>query len=387
MSSDQPYNLWEVASQRADAMTAAGQEPRRHHLLPRFYIDRWAVDNRVRVVDLARDRNAYETSPAQAAIETDFYRLEQPNSDVSPVFWEAWLSEVEGKAAAAIARIDAEGTAGMDDEAHQWLCLFIAVQMTRSRSARIHRRAMFVEEMARVMEFGGPARLAQELSDGGRDFAPDDLDQLITDIQRFRADPTQLPFSREEDLEMSGNTAIHIAGILTTRHIALYRTPRAIITCDEPVVELHEDMARPALWGGVWGAPIFAFAVSPNTVLAMYRRDLNPPLVPDSILSTVETADLNSAILANAYSFAIARPGDRIAERLYLPESPVRVTSARYDSSDGQESLFRFWTARRWEGRSDAPRRIVNRWWPNTVPPAPRPTAEEEEIMESWSRE
>jgi hypothetical protein len=135
------------------------------------------VDNRVRVVDLARDRNAYETSSAQAAIETDFYRLEQPNSDMSPVFWEAWRSEVEAKASAAIALLDAEGIAAMDEEAHQWLCLFIAVQMTRSRSARIHRRAMFVEQMARAMEFGGPARLAQELTDSGTDFAADDLDQ------------------------------------------------------------------------------------------------------------------------------------------------------------------------------------------------------------------
>lgn len=387
MSSDQPYNLWEVAAQRADAMTAAGQEPRRHHLVPRFYIDRWAVNARVRVVDLVRDRNAYETSPAQAAIETDFYRLEQPGAHVSPVFWEAWLSEVEGKAAATIARIDVEGMAGMDDDAHQWLCLFIAVQMTRSRSARFQRRAMFVEQMARVMELGGPEHLARELSDGGREFASEDLDELVADVERFRADPTQLPFPREEDLEMSASTATHIAGILTTRHIALYRTNRAIITCDEPVVELHEDMASPALWGGVWGAPIFTFPFSPNTVLALYRRDLDPPLEPGSTLTSLETADLNSAILANAYSFAIARAGDRIAERLYLPEAPVRIRSARYDSADGQESLLRFWTARRWEGRRDAPKRVVTRWWPDEVPPAPRPTAEEEAIMESWSRE
>jgi hypothetical protein len=387
MSQDQFYDLWGAAAQRANAMTAAGQEPRRHHLVPRFYIDRWAVNERVRVVDLVRNRYAYETSPSQAAIETDFYRLEQADAHVSPVFWEAWLSEVEGKASATIARIDAEGMAGMDEEGHHWLCLFLAVQMTRSRSARFLRRAMFVEQMARVMEFGGPSQLARELSDGGREFTSEDLDQLVADVERFRADPNQLPFPREEDLEMSASTATHSAGILSTRHIALYRTTRAIITCDEPVVELHEDMASPALLGGVWGAPIFAFPFSSNTVLALYRKDLDPPLEPGSTLTALETADLNSAILANAYSFAIARAGDPIAERLYLPEAPVRVRSERYNSADGAESLFRFWTPRRWEGRRDAPKRVVTRWWPDEVPPAPRPTVEEEAILESWSRE
>ncbi|MEX1077577.1 MAG: DUF4238 domain-containing protein [Homoserinimonas sp.] len=385
MSSDQSYDLWEAAAQRADAMTAAGQEPRRQHLVPRFYIDRWAVNGRVRVVDLARERNAYETSPTQAAIETDFYRLEQDGTHVSPVFWEAWLSEVEGKASAAIARVDAEGMAGMDGEAHQWLCLFLAVQMTRSRSARFLRRAMFIEQMARVMEFGGPEQLARMLSDGGKESSSEDLDQLVADVARFRADPTQLPFPREEDLEMSASTAIHIAQILTTRHIALYRTNRAIITCDEPMVELHEDMARPALWGGIWGAPIFAFPFSANTCLALYRKDLDPPLRPGAALTSAETVDLNSAVLANAYNFAIARAGDRIAEGLYLPETPVRVRSARYNSEDGAESLFRFWAPRRWEGQQDAPKRVVARWWPDVVPPAPRPTAEEEAIMESWA--
>ena len=127
MGSELTYDLWATAAARAAAMTAAGQEPRRHHLVPRFYIDRWAVDGRVRVVDLLRGRNAYEVSPVQAALETDFYRLDEPDDATSPVYWEAWLSEVEEKAAASIARVDAAGPGAMDDETHQWLCLFLAV--------------------------------------------------------------------------------------------------------------------------------------------------------------------------------------------------------------------------------------------------------------------
>ena len=77
MQSEPTYDLWATAAARATAMTAARQEPRRHHLVPRFYLERWAGDGRVRVVDLVRGRNAYELSPAQAALETDFYRLDE----------------------------------------------------------------------------------------------------------------------------------------------------------------------------------------------------------------------------------------------------------------------------------------------------------------------
>lgn len=387
MESEAPYDLWEVAAARAAAMTAAGQEPRRHHLVPRFYLERWAVNGRVRVVDLIRGRNAYELSPAQAALETDFYRLDEPDDDTSPVYWEAWLSEVEGKAAATIARIDAAGLAAMDDQAHQWLCLFLAVQMTRSRSVRHRRRAMFAEEMARVLEIGGPEDLARELTGADRSFTSENLEELVADVERFRADPSQLPLSRKEDLEHSAKTATHIAGILMTRHVTLYKTRRAIITCDEPVVELHEYMAKPAIWGGVWGAPILAFPFGPHAVLALYRRDLEPPLEPGSMLTTIETVDLNSSILANAHGLAIARAGDRIAERLYLPEQPVSIRSQRIDSPRSDESLLRFWTPRRWQDRHDAPVRVVSRWWPEHVPPAPRPDPEEQAIMDSWSQE
>lgn len=384
MGSEHTYDLWATAAARAAAMTAAGQEPRRHHLVPRFYLERWAVDGRVRVVDLLRGRNAYELSPAQAALETDFYRLDEPDDEMSPVYWEAWLSEVERKAAASIVRVDAAGPGAMDDEAHQWLCLFLAVQMTRSRSARLRRRAMFAEQMARVLEVGGPGDLARELFATDRSFPSKDLEALVADVERFRADPSQLPIPRKEDLESSAKTATHIAGILMTRHVTLYGTRRALITCDEPVVELHEYMAKPAIWGGVWGAPILAFPFGPHSVLALYRRDLEPPLEPGSMLTTSETIDLNSSILANAYSFAIAPAGDHIAEGLYLPSQPVSIRSQLIDLPNSDESLFRFWTPRRWEGQHDAPVRVVNRWWPGHVPAAPRPTPEEQKIIDGW---
>jgi hypothetical protein len=235
MSGTTSDNIWEVAWRNAEAMTAAGQEPRRHHLLPRFYLQRWAVEDRVRVIDLERDRNAYETAPERAAIETDFYRL-LDSKGMSPVYWEAWLSQVEGHAVSAFEVLDTDRPGDLDEEQHQWLALFLAVQMTRGRKARDKRRAMLAEELTQALEAYGPESLIEELRRGDL-FAysdEDSLEAIMADVERFRSDPSQLPLTREQDLEMFAHTATHVAGLLTARHFALYKTPRALITSDEP---------------------------------------------------------------------------------------------------------------------------------------------------------
>ncbi|WP_079003000.1 DUF4238 domain-containing protein [Plantibacter flavus] len=384
MMTNRSENLWEIAWRNAEAMTAAGQEPRRHHLLPRFYLQRWAIEDRVRVIDLERDRNAYEPAPERAAFETDFYRL--PDSRGLPVvYWEAWLSAVEGHASQAFAVLDTDRPGDLDEEQHQWLALFIAVQMTRGRKARAKRRAMLAAELTQILDAYGPENLANDLRQGDlfAYTANDSIETIMADVERFRSDPSQLPLTREQDLRVFAHTATHVAGLITMRHFAIYKTPRALITSDEPMLELHEDMANPSLSGGVWGAPILAFPIGPYRVAAFYRRDIEPRQ-PGSTLSINETVDLNAALLANAHSFAIARPGDLIAERLFLPDAQSFRSSRQPDPKSGN-MLFRFWSPSRWEGQPNAPTRVVSRWWPPHVPPASPPTEEEQRIIDGWT--
>ncbi|MFE4949569.1 DUF4238 domain-containing protein [Leifsonia sp. NPDC056665] len=386
MASELPSNLWAQAAQRANAMTAAGQEPRRHHLVPRFYLDRWADRGRVRVVDLWEGRRAFELSPERAAIETDFYRFEEPVDGVSPVFWEVWLSVVEERASLAFDRIEGEGLASMNSDDHEWLALFLAVQLVRSRTDRVLRRHMFVQELVTLRDFDGPENAVQALAASGSAYVPADAKQFDADIARFLADPVEVPLTREEDLRAMAHLATSIAPLLLTRHMAMYFTERAIITCDEPVVELHEYMGAPAFWSGVWGAPIFAFPFNPRAVLLLYRKDLRIPLEPGSTLTTSEGVDLASVVLANAYRYAFGRHGDRLAEKLFLPDSPVAVRSERFLVED-KSTTYRFQTVRRWHGKADAPVRPGGRVWPRNVPEAPQPTSEEKAAMEEWSRQ
>ncbi|TFB94298.1 DUF4238 domain-containing protein [Cryobacterium sp. HLT2-28] len=139
----QPYEL------AAEAMTAAGQEPKGHHLMPGFYLERWAVNDRIRVTDMVNDRRTFELSPSKAARVNDFYRSEDHEAgDQSPVVYEAWLSEIEGKAAGVIAQILEDGINSMSAQQHSDLCHFLGMQITRTHAARIGRRSVATHGLA-----------------------------------------------------------------------------------------------------------------------------------------------------------------------------------------------------------------------------------------------
>src|SRR5687768_9881753 len=77
---------------------------RKHHLVPEFYLSRWAAEGQLRVTE-ATSRHTYLTTPSKAAIETDFYRIdaEEVNpKEVPPLLFETLLSDIEGNAAEAI---------------------------------------------------------------------------------------------------------------------------------------------------------------------------------------------------------------------------------------------------------------------------------------------
>lgn len=377
--------LAEAAAARAASMTATNNEPTKHHLVPRFYLERWAVDGQIRVLDLERGRNAYDTSPERAAKRANFYRLDVTEEGESPVFWEAWLSEVEDRAKAAFLRIDAAQDQ-LSDEEHQWLCLFLAVQMTRSRSTRLRRRLSIIEQMRQMLEIAGPDILARELRGSGQALDGMSPELLEGALRAFADDPDSYPISRTEDLEMSASLAEFGAKVLTTRTMVIVRTGRATFTCDEPVVELHPNMAaRQPNHGGVWGAPILVFPFGQHLLLLMYRKDLEPPIRPGEQLTASETLEILSVILGNAYALAISSKGDRVAEKLFLPEQAPGVQSERFEIP-GKGTVFSIGYLHRWDKQPDAPQWPGGRIWPALIPPAPVPTDEEASIMERWNK-
>ncbi|MGN6501596.1 MAG: DUF4238 domain-containing protein, partial [Pseudolysinimonas sp.] len=352
----------------AQAMTDAGREPRRHHVVPRFYLDRWAESGRVKVVDTNGSRAPFVTSTANAGVETDFYRIDPRRfaDGVSPVVWETWLSAIEGAAKPVFARLDSsDGRMSVEDQG--LLLGFLGIQASRSRASRRRMRNHMADGYTALIrsmpddEFIALMRKAGFDGDG-----PAVTEQRERLLKRY-ADPDRPFFTREEELRLSGKSAESITLALSTRKLAVYNTARRIVTSDEPVIELQEHMGEypPRSRGaGYMGAPFLAFPLGPQSVLLLIRGDL-PVLVPTgSTLSVIETHDLNRVIAGNAERQIFSSPSDARADKLYVPPGKWQGNATVAHSRDSTESLIHLWNPKRWHGDPLAPVRPIERLSP-----------------------
>jgi hypothetical protein len=367
-------------------MTASGQEPRRHHLVPRFYLDRWAAGNRVKVTDLAEGARTYSIAPSNALVETDYYRIRAGAvQGGSPVAWEAWLSKVEGDAAEVFAAIDTRGLQSLDDAEWAHLLHFLGVQITRSRSYRFQGRWMMGPGYYRLWELYRPGAIKALLERAGEDPTPERVAEIEAYFAKVNADPLSVPVAAEHEMEMASRAAAGLAETLGTRQFVLYRTAKPLLTSDEPVVLLYEHMGidHPN-GGGYFGAPIVVFPFGPHEVLAMFRQNMPVQRRNDVELDWTETLELNRVIAGNAHRHLVEGPDDRLADKLYIPalKDPTRLVTVPLADGEGPELVW-MPSQRRWHDDRDAPVRAVASWWLAVVPSAPRGPATASE----WQKE
>src|SRR5581483_10604448 len=113
-------------------------EPRRHHLLPRFYMRSFAgSDGQLVVLTRQADgeaRQPYVTSPENILVERDFYAITDEAGQRSQVV-EQGLADLERFASVALRKLLADGLVLDDRERAAW-SEFMAVQVTRGRQFR-----------------------------------------------------------------------------------------------------------------------------------------------------------------------------------------------------------------------------------------------------------
>ncbi|MFD6152482.1 DUF4238 domain-containing protein [Streptomyces sp. NPDC060243] len=109
--------------------------PKLHHYVPQSYLARFGRDEQVRV----RRRHPAKTHDANVkniAAETGFYTITDENGAPSTII-EKQLSVLEGTGLAALRRIDETGCPPLPgSEDRELLCLYLAVQMTRTPRKR-----------------------------------------------------------------------------------------------------------------------------------------------------------------------------------------------------------------------------------------------------------
>lgn len=347
-------------------MTARGEEPRKHHIVPRFYLDRWTENGKLRATDLD-SKQTFTQSAENAARRTDFYRLEDGTYKWgSPVWFESMLSVLEGRVAAPTDAL-ANGTARLEDlRADQLVEIlwFISLQLTRGMNFRRGLLWTLVQEHLIKYEFSGDDSLRQLLADGGYEVSEENVARMRSQLDEMRTDPEKFPMLTTLKIKQTAEAAEAMFPYLADRLPVIYRTPRRLVTCDEPVVMLDEDMGSTGGDFGVANAPIVVYPLSPDRVLALFLSDFRMMLRDDEMLTHDELLGLNQSILGNAYLHGFEKPSMSLTTRLYVPPLPPageRVVVSR--KSTGEE-IHKFTPGRRWRAQPQAPSKPVARWWP-----------------------
>lgn len=363
-------------------MTAAGQEPRRHHLVPRFYLDQWSIDERVQVTDLLQQRRTFEVRPEHALVETNYYRINEGMVDGgSPVAWETWLSAVEGAAAPLLPIVRDDGLHTIEPELQGQFLQFLAVQVTRSRMWRYQGRWLLGEGYYRMWQLGKPGAIAAHLERNGTEPTAERVAELQAYFDRVIDDPWSAARSPELEMKASMRSANALMPNFVERVPVTFQSAAPLLTTDEPVTlltEHHGDMDSPH--AGFHAAPVIAVPLGPHHVLALFRPDL-PAVDTTRNLSRTDTLELNRALLGNAHRHVVSQPGERLAQRLFVPDlkAPMRLRNVQHDGRTLLQATPQF----RWSGERDAPQRPVSFWWPTTLPPAPLPP----ETPAEWAAE
>lgn len=107
---------------------------KRHHLVPRFYLERFGNPKKQVTVYVRRARRSYVTSILTTAVEAGFYEVRDESGEQSEMVEDA-LENIEGVAKSVIEDI-AEGFLPANEAERATLTVFLSLQVTRTRELR-----------------------------------------------------------------------------------------------------------------------------------------------------------------------------------------------------------------------------------------------------------
>lgn len=352
---------------------AAGSPPRKHHLVPRSYLQRWAEPDdkgrdRVRVTEVDEHRS-YCPAPDQAARETDFYRLEHPDLDpdtVPPLLFETYLSKIEGQAVKAIDGLIEHGDPSeLGAETFVLFAMYLGLTVTRGREFRARAHQILAEGYKLLYADVSDKTIVQKLRDRGIE----PTDELIAQHRMFlnglQTGETVARVTTAQLVVQSADMAEDVAERFVHRNWLVYKTPPILVTCDEPVIRVAGPGAPRGEKGGVESSGAVLFPLDPSHLLVMFHPDMDPqgPLVLDH----VETAEINREIIAGSTRWAFERPCRNIAERLIVPPLPpeaMKTEGPLPQVVGAKGDLYRQYAPTRWQSEPYILPWPVGRWWP-----------------------
>lgn len=346
---------------RARAAQSAGGN-RKHHLVPATYLRRWEENERVRVTDVTT-RRTYVARSEAVGRETDFYSLRAEGIDpdeVPPLTLELLIAEIEASARPTIdALVDGREP---DADAAGNLAWFIALQSTRGRAFRESIRVMANQIVRLDLADRSEAWVRRRMSLNGVTPTPEGVRSALDGLAKISSGEWTLAPQEAAMAGLAAEAADNVVPHLLLRHWVVYETPPLLITSDEPFVTLGGPGTPRGEHAGAADAARILFPLSPTRLLVLLRRDLEPESCRD--LDTVDVADINRELLANASRWAFERPTRSIASRLRVPPPvPAMINERVAGSPEEGKVVWRQHRPTRWANEPSTPWPVA-RWWP-----------------------
>ncbi|MEV6283471.1 DUF4238 domain-containing protein [Kribbella sp. NPDC051770] len=279
---------------------------KRHHYVPRAYLERFGQDGKVAVRRRAAT-GLIVTNPINVALETGFYETID-ESGAKSVEVEDWLSEeIDGNGAKAIeAVIVSDQLPAVGDGARDFLATYVAIQLTRTVDRR--EEAMFPATVERWLAGRTlTADLMAEFLESehlGFKPKPAEVDGAFA-FTSVQLDNGEVP-TKTDAISLSLRLVHKLAGLLLRMswRLEVARKPR-FITSDSPVILWSPPSSKDRYQGyGLNDCDEVRFPLDPGHQIVLTRTP-----GPDTVL--VEPARVrasNADVAASCHKFVVGHP-------------------------------------------------------------------------------
>jgi hypothetical protein len=257
------------------------KEPKRHHVVPDFYLRRFADDaGKITAVHVDVEDRKFTTSTKNVGVETLFYAL--PTDQGWDYTIEHQLSLLEDAAAVDIEKLASNVRPSTMPAFRKRLSRFLAVQFIRGRRPREQMVQFFKELNLKMLQISTPEIFQAEAARRGETVT---IEEARGIIDHARRPDFTFEIPKVGPKELPGESLIHAPDLFREGEqlipfffergwtIVDFDGP-LLLTSDEPVV-ITLDGRTPNHPAGVANAETILFPLDPRTALLLTRPDLN----------------------------------------------------------------------------------------------------------------
>lgn len=301
-------------------------DAKRHHYVPRVFLERFAEDGSLCV--RRRDGKTFMTGATNVAVESGFYDLRLDDGSTSKAV-EHILADIEGLIANVFRAIDESGEAPAPGTPNrEVLAVYLAVQYTRTPEQR--GRVLFPERLARYLAGRELTRdlVAEYLAVEHLRFTPGESEvQAAFDFASVALrDPDVL--TAEFAMDMMLRSIEHLVPVLDELEWTIEHERKGrLITSDTPLVIWRPPSARDAFEGvGIGNAHEIRFPLDPAKQFVVSKRR-RPPTVR---ITSDRVVSCNLDMIAGCHQFILGPP--RLQRQLFEPDMKPHMPELRFNT-------------------------------------------------------